>query len=86
MTDNDRKHERATIQVSVRLEHPAIMPTTLKIKDMSYSGLFLLTDTPDFLPIGSEVQVQVITENSAAPVTNMKIVRKTKEGIGLSYR
>ena len=85
MTDNDRKHERTSIQVSVELIHPDILPTTLKIKDMSYGGLFLSTDTPDFLPLGTEVQVQVLTANVSTPVTKMKIVRKTKDGVGLSY-
>ena len=52
---------------------------------MSYGGLFLLIDTPDFLPIGSRVKIQVITRGVDTPITEMKIVRMTSKGIGLCY-
>ena len=85
MTIDQRKHERSTIPVSVRLIHPDIGTIELKIKDMSYGGLFLLIDTPDFLPIGSKVKIQVITRGVDTPITKMKIVRMTSKGIGLCY-
>lgn len=65
--------------------HPDIGTVTLKIKDMSYGGLFLLTDTPDFLPVGSRVKIQVITSGADTPITDMKIARMTSKGIGLCY-
>ena len=85
MTTNQIKHEISTIPASVRLIHPDTGAIALKIKDMSYGGLFLLTDTPDFLPIGSKVKIQVITRGVDTPITEMKIVRMTSKGIGLCY-
>lgn len=86
MVIEQRKHERTELPASVKLMHPDIGTIILKVKDMSYGGLFLLTDTPAFLPIGCIVQVQVCNPDNELPVVTMVIVRRSSEGIGLSYQ
>ncbi len=60
---------------------------TLFSADVSDSGVFLKTDEPAQLPIGTlvELQVQMAPDAEAAPVIKGKVVRETAEGIGIRF-
>lgn len=85
MGDDKRVHPRHDISVSVKVSHPDIGEKVVHTRNVSDSGLFLITDPTDMPPPGEIIQGQVLGMMDDPPVVTMKIVRVEKEGIGLQF-
>lgn len=83
--ENRRNQPRHPITVEVKLSHPEIGEITVKTKNVSDSGLFVLVEPTLMPPVGEIVQGQVQGEFDDLPVVKMKIVRTEKEGLGLQF-
>jgi hypothetical protein len=57
----------------------------LNTRNISDSGVFIVTDGVSMPPIGSVVQGQVQGMMANAPVLDMEVVRVEQEGLGLKF-
>ena len=65
--------------------HPLIGEVLVFTRDISDSGIFLLTENIDMPPVGSIVKAQVQGMGEVAPILTMEIVRLEPSGIGLKF-
>lgn len=84
-TENRRRHPRMPIKVTVKISHPDFGEKLVKTRNLSDSGIFLISEPGELPPTGSVIkgQVQDMIENP--PVLDMEIVRVEDEGIGLQF-
>lgn len=83
-----RVHHRFKIAVSVELQADGFDPVTLKTRDMSDSGVFLVHDDPASLPAeGSRIRMRVMDplQGGAAPEVQGTIIRIDKDGIAIRF-
>lgn len=83
-----RLHHRFKIAVSVELQADGFAPVTLKTRDMSDSGVFLVHDDPAALPaLGSLIRMRVMDplQGGAAPEVRGTIIRVDKDGIAIHF-
>ena len=84
MTDK-RVHPRFPFTTDVKILHPDFGEKTVKTKDVSDSGVFILVEPTEMPPIGEVVQGQVQGGAEDMPVVKMKIVRIGEDGLGLQF-
>ena len=82
---NNRRHLRTPIKCQVKVSHDSIGEILVNTRDISDSGVFLLTENIDMPPVGTIVQGQVQGMEMAAPILKMEIVRIEPGGIGLRF-
>lgn len=84
MTDK-RQYMRTPFKATVKLLLSEKGEVQLTMEDMSNGGVFLLTENIEPPPLGSIVKVQVQGMMADAPLISAKVVRVTREGIGLQF-
>jgi len=85
MNENKRRHVRIELPAKVKLIHPDIGEVVLKTRDVSDGGVYIMCDNPGLLPVGSVVQMQVISDDVEMPIVAAKIVRNDSQGIGMEF-
>ena len=84
--DQDQRHDHRTpMKVQVKVCHPSIGEVVVQTRDISDSGIFLLTEHISVPPIGTVVEGQVQGMDIAGPILKLEIVRMEPEGIGLKF-
>ncbi len=84
--ENRRQHPRLPMTVDVKISHPDIGEKSVKTKNISDSGLFILVEPTKMLPIGTVVDGQIQGMLEDAPIVKMTIVRVEADGIGLQFK
>jgi hypothetical protein len=82
---NQRNDSRTPIKVQVKVCHPSIGEIVVQTRDISDSGIFLLTENISVPPIGTVVEGQVQGMDIAGPILKLEIVRMEPAGIGLKF-
>jgi hypothetical protein len=89
----NRRFERYPIEVEVEVVVPRPLrdhKRLMRTRDMSHGGLFIATDGDPLPPMGSELRVRVIREESAAeepmPVVRARVVRVSDEGMAVAFQ
>lgn len=82
-----KNKDSSTIPCSapVKVTHPDLGERIFNMRDMSNSGVFLLTGNDLPLPEGSVVSIQVQGMLADAPTLNAQIIGKEAEGIALKF-
>lgn len=83
--DDKRKYPRAPINAIVKICHEDIGEQLFTARDISDGGIFVVDEGRSFPTLGSVVTVQVQGLPIVAPILNMVIVRKGKDGYGLRF-
>ena len=82
---NNRRDLRTPIKCQVKITHDSIGDILVNTRDISDSGVFLLTENIEMPPVGTIVQGQVQGMGMTAPILKMEIVRIDPAGIGLRF-
>lgn len=83
--DNRRKDLRTKIKAKVKLTHPDVGSVLLDSGDISDGGVFLYQGETTPPELGESVTVQMTGLPVEAPIVPMKVVRYTKDGMGLQF-
>lgn len=73
------------MKCQVKVSHPSIGEVVVETRDISDSGIFLLTEDVEMPPIGTIVEGQVQNMGMPGPVVKMEIVRLDPAGVGLRF-
>ncbi|MFT6028454.1 MAG: hypothetical protein ACI8O8_000178 [Oleiphilaceae bacterium] len=85
-SDQDQRHDsRTPMKVRVKVYHPSIGEVVVQTRDISDSGIFLLTENISVPPIGTVVEGQVQGMDIEGPILKLEIVRMEPRGIGLKF-
>ena len=87
-SSEQRKHLRIGLIVDIELTLPGQNKATVRTKNISDGGLFLVLDDVDLPPIGTEVQVRLknqLGDGEEPPVNRAMVVRTEESGIGLEF-
>lgn len=71
--DNKREHKRTPLKVQLRIDHPAHGQMLVTTRDISESGVFVVSGQVQGLPI-------------EAPVVLMRVVRFEASGVALAFQ
>ncbi len=82
---DQRNDHRTAMKCQVKVTHPSIGEVLVFTRDISDSGVFLLTEEYDMPPVGTVVKGQVQGMGETAPILDMEIVRLEPAGIGLKF-
>ena len=88
MTIENRKHLRIGLIVDIELTLPEQGIITVRTRNISDGGLFLLLDDIELPEVGTEVKVRLknqLGDGEEPPVNRAMVVRQEPEGIGLSF-
>jgi hypothetical protein len=80
-----RRHSRIPLCSRILITHPAIGSLTLKTRDISHGGVFLVLEDISLLPVGTVVDGQVQDEMDDRPWVRMEVVRLAPSGVGLRF-
>ena len=84
--DNKREHKRTPLKVQLRIDHPAHGQMLVTTRDISESGVFVVSGQVQGLPIGELVSGQVQGLPIEAPVVLMRVVRFEASGVALAFQ
>lgn len=87
-SSEQRKHLRIGLVVDIELTLPGQEQLTVRTKNISDGGLFLILDDITMPPLGTEVQVKLknqLGDGEEPPVNRAMIVRSEDNGIGLEF-
>lgn len=86
-SDSDkRRHSRTPFNARVKIVHTEEGEFLYLTRDISDSGIFVCVEADQEFPaLGSSVKVQMQGLPVPAPVLDMVIVRKGKDGYGLNF-
>ncbi len=76
---------RHLVNARVQLVHAAIGKVAARTRDISDSGIFAEVYPVPRLPNGSHVKMHMLDSAQPAIAFNMKVVRITKNGLGLMF-
>jgi hypothetical protein len=83
---NRRQHIRTRLTMVVKLTHPVMGEFLLNTGDISDGGAYVYEKDAPLPEIGEIVDIQVQgLPDGLAPVVKMRVRRKDKSGIGMSY-
>jgi len=83
---NRRQHIRTRLTMVVKLTHPEMGEYLLNTGDISDGGAYVYEKDRPLPDIGEIVDIQVQgLPDGVAPVVQMRVRRKDKSGIGMSY-
>ncbi len=85
LSSNRRQYPRYPITVDIKISHPEIGEKTVKTKNISDGGVFILVGAIGMPSPGEIVKGQVQGMVDNPPILDMKIVRTEKDGLGLRY-
>lgn len=83
-----RKHLRIGLIVDIELTLPDQQILTVRTRNISDGGLFLVLDDIELPPVGTEVQVRLknqLGDGEEPPINRAMVVRHESEGVGLSF-
>ncbi len=80
-----RKFPRTPLKCRIKICHSSIGEVIVSTRNISDSGVFIVTEGVDMPPLGSIVQGQVQGLMAEAPVVDMEIVRVEPGGLGLKF-
>jgi len=84
--NEQRKHPRTALALEVKISHQAMASVVLLTRDISESGVFVVTDgTAALPPVGSVVEGQVQGEMEDPPLVRMEVMRIEPDGVGLRF-
>jgi len=69
----------------VKISHESMESVVLVTRDISESGIFIVTDDTELPPVGSVLEGQVQGEMDDPPVVKMEVVRVEPSGVGLLF-
>jgi len=87
-SSEQRKHLRIGLIVDIELTLPGEDTISVRTKNISDGGLFLVLDDSSLPPIGTEVRVRLknqLGDGEDPPVNRAMVVRAENEGIGLEF-
>lgn len=82
---NKRKYTRHAVAVNIKISHVDLGVKTVKTRDISDGGVFVLIDPVEALIPGCIVEGQVQDMAGDLPVLMMEVVRVEEMGLGLRY-
>ena len=88
MSINKRRSPRLPIQLEVEFNHDETGLVNLVTKDISDTGVFINIELDKQPPLGTTAKVKLksnFEDGEEAPTLQMKVVRKTENGIGLAF-
>jgi hypothetical protein len=80
-----RNHPRTSLAIDVRITHPDIDSMMLLTRDISESGIYVVTDGNKLPPVGSVIEGQVQGAMENPPLVRMEVVRIEPGGVGLRF-
>lgn len=80
-----RRHPRIELALEVKISHESMDSLVLVTRDISESGIFVVTDAAELPPVGTVVEGQVQGEMEDPPLVQMEVVRVEPEGVGLRF-
>ena len=83
--DNRREHPRTPFQQRFTLFHPMAGAVVVNTRNFSESGVYLETGPDLILPIGTEVEGQLMDLAISAPRVRMEVVRHGEDGMGMRF-
>ncbi|MDR9425765.1 MAG: PilZ domain-containing protein [Marinobacter sp.] len=84
--DDRRQHVRTAMAARVKIIHESLGEFVFSTSDISDGGLFIAMEDDAFKPeLGDRVTVQVQGLPVPAPVLEMRVVRRTEDGLGLEF-
>lgn len=83
--NEQRRHPRTALALEVKISHQSMQTVVLLTRDISESGVFVVTDNAVLPPIGEVVEAQVQGDMDDAPRVKMEVVRIEPEGVGLRF-
>jgi hypothetical protein len=85
--DNKRQAPRTPLQVRIRIEHPRLGEMLVTTRDISESGVFIVSEeAQSLLQMGEIVTGQVQGMPIEAPIVTMEVVRFEASGMGLRFK
>lgn len=85
MSRENRHGNRTPMRCRIRIWHDSFGEVDVLTRDVSDSGVFLLIQDTEQLPIGAIVKGQIQGMPMEAPVLDMEVMRLAPEGVGLRY-
>ncbi len=88
MTIENRKHLRIGLIVDIELTLPDQGVVTVRTRNISDGGLFLILDDIQLPEVGTEVKVRLknqLGDGEEPPINRAMVVRQEAEGVGLSF-
>ncbi|HEC20072.1 MAG TPA: PilZ domain-containing protein [Gammaproteobacteria bacterium] len=83
--NEQRQHPRTPLALEVKISHDSMESVVLVTRDISESGIFVVTEGTPLPPVGTVVEGQVQGEMEDAPRVKMEVVRIEPEGVGLRF-
>ncbi|HHH38776.1 MAG TPA: PilZ domain-containing protein [Sedimenticola sp.] len=80
-----RRHPRVPVCSDILIVHPDLGSFTLKTRDLSQGGVFLVMEDASRLPVGTLVKGQVQDGMPDRPWVQMEVVRVVPSGVGLKF-
>jgi PilZ domain len=80
-----RKHPRIAVALKVKISYEAMESVLLVTRDISDSGVFVVTDDVALPPIGTVVEGQVQGGMEDPPLVKMEVMRVEPNGVGLRF-
>jgi len=83
--NEQRKHPRTALILEVKISHDSMESIMLLTRDISESGVFVVTGDTVLPPVGSVMEGQVQGEMENPPRVQMEVVRIEPDGVGLRF-
>lgn len=80
-----RVHLRTLLNAKIKVTHELVGEGIFYVRDISDGGVYVIVGESVFPPLGSVVKVQMIGLPFEAPIQDMLVVRKGKDGFGLMF-
>jgi len=80
-----RRHERTSVRVKIRITHDSFGSVVIRTRDISESGVYLISNELEIPPPGSVIEGQIQDEYGERPIVKMEVVRVEPEGFGLKF-
>jgi len=85
MSDEKRHGNRTPMRCRIKIWHDSFGDMDVITRDVSDTGVFLLIQDNEQLPIGAIVKGQIQGMPMEAPILDMEVMRLAPEGMGLRY-
>lgn len=82
---DQRRHVRTPLSCRIKIMHESVGELTVKTRDISDGGVFVVLEPEHVPPIGTVVTGQVQGLVGDAPVLTMEVVRVEPTGVGLRF-
>lgn len=85
MSHEKRRHVRTPFVCRIKITHESVGELTVKTRDISDGGVFVVLEPEQIPPVGTIVTGQVQGLLDDAPVLEMEVVRMEPSGVGLRF-